>query len=73
MFFNGLVDEVRFWDFVFSFFDIVVGLDCQIFGDEFGLIIYWDLNQGVVGGNNVDENIFQDCILLLFDGQLMDF
>ena len=72
-FFNGSVDEVRFWDSALSPSDIAAGLDCQISGDELGLIAYWDFNQGVAGGNNADENILQDRTPLLLDGQLTDF
>jgi hypothetical protein len=51
-FFNGEIDEVRLWTNALDQIDIVQNVGKPLTGEEFGLIAYYDMNEGVPGGEN---------------------
>ena len=50
--FNGQMDEVRIWGDVRTANEICQNKDCELMGNEAGLVAYYNFNQGVVNGNN---------------------
>lgn len=49
---QGLIDEVRVWNYRRSETDILANNGCELLGSETGLVGYWPLNQGIAEGNN---------------------
>jgi hypothetical protein len=52
---NGEIDEVRVWNYAASANQIQTLKQCQMVGNESGLVLYYPFNQGVAGGNNSTE------------------
>jgi Leucine-rich repeat (LRR) protein len=52
---NGEIDEVRVWNYAASPTQIQTLKQCQMVGNESGLVLYYPFNQGVAGGNNASE------------------
>lgn len=50
--FSGMIDEVRIWNVVRSAAEIAGSMNCELTGDEPGLLAYYNFNQGVAGANN---------------------
>ncbi|MEN0049262.1 MAG: LamG-like jellyroll fold domain-containing protein [Bacteroidota bacterium] len=48
----GLIDEVRIWNYARSIDEITAERDCELTAKEEGLLLYYDFNLGVPGGNN---------------------
>ncbi|MCO6491481.1 MAG: thrombospondin type 3 repeat-containing protein [Phaeodactylibacter sp.] len=48
----GAIDEVRIWDHALPQCEIIANMNCELTGNESGLIAYYNFNQGVAGGNN---------------------
>ncbi len=71
-FFNGDIDEVRIWAVARSAEEIASALNCQISGEEEGLLAYWDFNQGEAGNNNVQETTLVDRTSNRYDGVISD-
>lgn len=44
--FDGIIDEVRIWDHARSAGEIAATANCQLNGDEAGLIAYWSFEDG---------------------------
>ena len=55
---NGLVDEFRMWDYAMPEADIIATRDCELEGNEAGLVQYFKFDQ-VISGGGVD--IIQDA------------
>ncbi len=49
---NFILDEFRIWNRWLSVDEVAARLQCELKGDENGLAIYYDFNQGVPGGDN---------------------
>ena len=47
-FFDGQIDEVRIWNRALSIAEIAANKDCELVGDECGLVHYYQFNEGVV-------------------------
>jgi Concanavalin A-like lectin/glucanases superfamily/HYR domain/Domain of unknown function DUF11/Leucine rich repeat/Secretion system C-terminal sorting domain/CARDB len=52
---RGEMDEVRIWNYAASSTQIQTLKQCQLAGNESGLVLYYQFNQGVAGGNNPSE------------------
>jgi Concanavalin A-like lectin/glucanases superfamily/HYR domain/Domain of unknown function DUF11/Secretion system C-terminal sorting domain/Leucine rich repeat/CARDB len=52
---HGEMDEVRVWNYAASANQIQTLKQCQLVGNESGLVVYYPFNQGVAGGNNPSE------------------
>jgi hypothetical protein len=51
-FFNGEMDELRFWNLERSESEIQAAAGQELLGNESGLVAYYDFNQGVAEGDN---------------------
>ena len=73
-YFNGKIDEVRFWNVERTAVQILTNKNCQLNGAEAGLIAYYNFNQGANGGDNTGLTTLNDlhgnCPL---NGTLMNF
>ncbi|MEQ8423157.1 MAG: LamG-like jellyroll fold domain-containing protein, partial [Cyclobacteriaceae bacterium] len=56
-YFNGLIDEVRFWNFARSAPQILSDLQIPVSGSEVGLVAYYQFDQGIAGGNNTSPAV----------------
>jgi len=56
-FFKGQMDEVRFWNTARTASEILADMNCELTGDEPGLVAYYNFNQGIANGNNSAETI----------------
>lgn len=54
-FFKGLMDEVRFWNTERTAAEIMADMNCELTGDEPGLVAYYNFNQGIAKGSNSTE------------------
>lgn len=54
---NFILDEFRIWNRWLSVDEVAARLKCELKGDENGLAIYYDFNQGVPSGDNPAVNI----------------
>ncbi len=74
-FFSGTIDEVRIWDTERTLAQIVASKDCELTGDEPGLLAYYNFNQGVAGSPNPGittlTNSYDNCITS--NGTLINF
>jgi hypothetical protein len=74
-YFNGQIDGVRLWNIVRSSFQINNSMNCELTGDEPGLIANYEFNQGNAGGANAGITTLNDtkdgCIA--FNGTLNNF
>ncbi|MFK7933110.1 MAG: LamG-like jellyroll fold domain-containing protein [Saprospiraceae bacterium] len=52
MFWQGQQDDVRLWDFAKTQIQIDDEKHCVLSGQEKGLILYWNFDEGMAGGNN---------------------
>ena len=59
-FFNGNIDEVRFWNVARTQAEINGTRNCALNGSEAGLIAYYNFNQGAAGGNNAGVTTLND-------------
>ena len=59
-YFQGDIDEVRFWSFDLSMAEIQASQNCQLTGDEYFLLAYYNFNQGIAGGSNSTETTLYD-------------
>lgn len=59
--FDGRIDEVRVWDYALCADEITATMNCELAGNETGLISYYKFNQGFVGSNNGGETTLLDA------------
>ena len=52
-FFPGSLDEVRIWNKALCGAEILNNKNCNLIGNESGLVAYYNFNQGVPNGNNL--------------------
>lgn len=58
--FDGSFDEVRIWGVVRTQAEIQASMNCILTGDEYGLLAYYDFDQGIADGNNPTEDVLLD-------------
>lgn len=58
--YNGSIDEVRIWNNVLSLDDLVRRKNCELIGNESGLLAYYKFNQGLSQGNNTSVTTLTD-------------
>lgn len=51
-FYNGEMDEFRIWNYAKTQTEIQDGNNHELTGNEPGLLVYFDFNQGIANGNN---------------------
>ncbi len=49
---KGRIDELRIWNFTRSRAEIIRTRNCELVGNEPGLVDYYNFNQGIPNGNN---------------------
>ena len=54
------MDEVRVWDRALCEAEIAALMNCELNGDEPGLMLYYQFNEGIVGANNPGETTVPD-------------
>ena len=72
-YFDGQLDEVRYWNTARSEAEIMTYMSCELEGDEPGLVAYYPFNQGVPGGNNAGLTTLFDATSNANDGTLFNF
>jgi hypothetical protein len=72
-YFNGSMDEVRIWNTARTAQEIMDGKDCELVGNEAGLIAYYDFSNGIDGGNNAGLTTLSDQTSNGNDGTLQNF
>ena len=72
-YFNGDIDEVRFWDFARSDSAIAADMNREFCGSTpSGLVAYYRLNEGTPNGNNFSSTTAQDYVANK-NGTLLNF
>ncbi len=59
--FNGVIDEVRFWNYARSATQINASMNCELSGSPAGLMAYYKFNQGFAGANNTSITSLTDA------------
>ncbi|MBW1297302.1 immunoglobulin-like domain-containing protein [Aquimarina litoralis] len=73
VYFNGDIDEVRYWSRTLCLDEITAQQSCELAGNESGLVAYYQLNEGNVDANNASAITAGDDSSNSFDGSLMNF
>ena len=60
-FYQGKMDEIKIWNYALSATDIQENYDKECTGNEAGLILFFNLNQGIANGNNPTEMTAMDA------------
>lgn len=60
--FSGFIDEVRIWKIERSISQLVSNKDCELTGDEPGLLVYYNFNQGIAGSANSGQTSLLDIV-----------
>ena len=71
--FNGMIDEVRIFNYVRSQAEIQAQKDKELTGTECGLITYFKFNQGVRNNTNTNETTLTDNGTNGYKGTLYNF
>ncbi|HTL82093.1 MAG TPA: LamG-like jellyroll fold domain-containing protein [Bacteroidia bacterium] len=71
--FKGNIDEVRIWNRALTAAEINSSMNCELAGNESGLIVYYNFNQGIPGGNNTGLTSLADIALPANNGTLVNF
>ncbi|MFK7904815.1 MAG: LamG-like jellyroll fold domain-containing protein [Chitinophagales bacterium] len=58
--FEGILDELRVWNYARSAIEINDNISCGLEGTESGLLLYYPFNQGIADGNNGTETTVID-------------
>ena len=69
----GDIDEVRIWNRALSQQEIESNINCELIGNEAGLVAYYNFNQGVADSNNINETILHDLSPNHLNGMLQNF
>ncbi len=71
--FEGKMDEVRFWSDAKSQQEVVDRMNSILTGNEPNLIMYFQFNQGVAGGDNSTVATLMDSSVNGYNGNLTNF
>ena len=72
-FFDGTIDEVRFWNRALSVTEINNGMNSQVPSSATGLVAYYKMNQGIAEGNNTGITTITDSGPISLHGTLVNF
>ena len=72
-FFNGRIDEVRFWNIAKTAAQISSNLTTQYQGNETNLLAYYNFNQGIQNGNNSAITTLTNSVNSANNGTLTNF
>ena len=59
--YNGQMDDARFWNRALCADEIQAHLNCELLGNEAGLLAYYKFNQGIAGGTNTGVTTLIDA------------
>ena len=71
--FNGSIDEVRIWNVVRTEEQINGSKNCELQGDEAGLIAYYQFNEGLDANENAAFTTLNDATINANNGSLTNF
>jgi YVTN family beta-propeller protein len=71
--FSGSIDEVRIWNTSLSSDDISRRKNCELQGNEAGLVAYYKFNQGIAAGTNTTVTSLTDATTNANTGTLTNF
>ena len=72
-YFDGVIDEVRIWNIVRSECHISAAMNHELIGNEYGLVAYYNFNQGYAEDNNSTETTLNDITVNGNNGTLNNF
>ena len=72
-YFNGGIDEVRIWNTALTATDIARRKNCELAGNETGLVAYYKFNQGTASGTNTGVTSLTDATANANNGTLTNF
>mgnify|MGYP002700352293 CR=1 FL=1 len=72
-YFKGSIDEVRVWNYARSAAEIDYYKNCELIGDESGLVAYYQFNQGEGSVSNAEETTLNDVTSNGNNGTLTNF
>jgi hypothetical protein len=72
-FYNGVMDEVRFWGVARSLAEIQGNMNVPLLGTEPDLLAYYNCNQGIPSGLNTSITSLNDVTAANLDGTLNGF
>jgi hypothetical protein len=72
-FMNGSIDEIRVWNRNLCSAEIAAHKNCQLQGNEPGLVRYYNFNNGTAGGNNASVTNLPDITANNNNGTLNNF
>ena len=73
VYFNGAIDEVRYWSRILCSDEIMAQQSCELAGNESDLVAYYDLNEGSAAANNVSQTTADDTTSNNLNGTLTNF
>ena len=72
-FLNGSIDEVRIWSIARTATQINASKNCELQGNETGLVAYYKFNQGIDQANNTAISTLTDATSNANNGSLVNF
>ena len=72
-YFSGNMDELRIWNTSLSAADILSRKNCELNGNESGLVNYYKFNQGTASGTNTGVTTLTDATTNANNGTLNNF
>jgi len=72
-YFNGTIDELRFWNVARSQADIQSTMSAPLVGNEAGLVAYYNFDEGTAGGTNTGLTTLNDITGNNNNGTLVNF
>ncbi|MFT3681039.1 MAG: PKD domain-containing protein [Ferruginibacter sp.] len=72
-FFNGTIDEFKFWNIALTGEDIKQDMYCESNVPKNGLIVYYKFNQGIAGASNTGMTTVLDASGNNINGTLLNF
>jgi hypothetical protein len=70
---TSTIDEVRIWNTMRTCTEIRSTMNCELLGNETGLVAYYDFNQGTASGNNTGVTTLNDLAGTAENGSLLNF
>lgn len=71
--YSGTMDEVRVWSYARCKLEILAQMNCELIGNEGGLLAYYNFNQGLASGNNSGATTLNDIAGADNNGSLQSF
>uniref|UniRef100_UPI00404AF40E Ig-like domain-containing protein n=2 Tax=Flavobacterium sp. TaxID=239 RepID=UPI00404AF40E len=72
-YFNGAIDDVRIWNIARTAAEISASKNCELQGNESGLLAYYKFNQGIDGGSNSTITSLTNSVSGGANGTLQNF